>query len=87
MRVKYLLFFILINTTFSEEKGATPADPGARTWSHIDGRKIKAGIVDANSLEVTLRAANGRIGSISMKDLGKEDQNYVKKWLQNNAQT
>ena len=85
MRVKYLLFFILMNTTFSEEKGATPADPGARTWSHIDGRKIKAGIVDANSLEVTLRAPNGRIGSISMKDLGKEDQNYVKKWLQNNA--
>ena len=85
MRVKYFLFFILINTTFSEEKGASPADPGARTWSHIDGRKIKAGIVDANSLEVTLRAPNGRIGSISMKDLGKEDQNYVKKWLQNNA--
>ena len=85
MRVKYFLFFILINTTFSEEKGATPADPGARTWSHIDGRKIKAGIVDANSLEVTLRATNGKIGSISMEDLGKEDQDYVKKWLQNNA--
>ena len=85
MRVKYFLFFILINTTFSEEKEVPPDDPGARTWSHIDGRKIKAGIVDANSSKVTLRAPNGRIGSIPLNDLGKGDQEYIKKWLQNNA--
>ena len=85
MRVKYFLFFILINTSFSEEKEVLPDDPGARTWSHIDGRKIKAGIVDANSSKVTLRAPNGKIGSIPLSNLGKSDQEYIKKWLQNNA--
>ena len=78
MRVKYFLFFILINTTFSEEKEVPPDDPGARTWSHIDGRKIKPGIVDANASKVTLRAPNGIIGSIPLSDLGIGDQEYIK---------
>ena len=30
-------------------------DPGARTWSHMDGRKIKAGIVDVVDKNVILR--------------------------------
>ena len=51
----------------------------------MDGRKIKAGIVDANSDKVTLRAPNGKTGGIALEDLSKGDQEYVKKWIENNA--
>ncbi|RCL30006.1 MAG: hypothetical protein DBX02_05365 [Verrucomicrobia bacterium] len=66
-------------------KDENPSDPGARTWSHVDGREIKAGIVDATDDKVTLRAPNGKNGVIQLKDLSNEDQLYVKKWLNNNA--
>ena len=39
-------------------------DPGARTWSHMDGRKIKAGIVDVVDKNVILRAPNGKSGPV-----------------------
>ena len=66
-------------------KDENSSDPGARTWSHVDGREIKAGIVDATDHKVTLRAPNGKNGVIQLKDLSNEDQLYVKKWLNNNA--
>ena len=77
-----LIFFITLPLV-AEEEAST--DPGARTWSHVDGRKIKAGIVDANSDKVTLRAPNGKTGGIALEDLSKDDQEYVKKWIENNA--
>ena len=53
-------------------KDENPSDPGARTWSHVDGREIKAGIVDATDDKVTLRAPNGKNGVIQLKDLSNE---------------
>ena len=73
-----LIFFITLPLV-AEEEAST--DPGARTWSHVDGRKIKAGIVDANSDKVTLRAPNGKTGGIALEDLSKDDQEYVKNGL------
>ena len=60
-------------------------DPGARTWSHMDGRKIKAGIVDVVDKNVILRAPNGKSGPVPLAKLSKEDQEYIAKWIQNNA--
>lgn len=60
-------------------------DPGARTWSHSDGRKIKAGIVDVVDKNVILKAPNGKSGPVELAKLSKEDQEYIAKWLQNNA--
>jgi len=85
MRILALSLSIFTFLCTLKAKDENPPDPGARTWSHVDGRKLKAGIIDATDEKVTLRAPNGKKGAIKLKDLSNEDQVYVKKWINNNA--
>ena len=85
MRILALSLSIFTFLCSLKAKDENPPDPGARTWSHVDGRKLKAGIIDATDEKVTLRAPNGKKGAIKLKDLSNEDQVYVKKWINNNA--
>lgn len=76
----YALFIPIIG--FGQDK---TEDPGARIWSHLDGRKIKAGIVNVIEKNVILRAPNGKSGPVALAKLSKEDQEYIAKWIQNNT--
>ena len=58
---------------------------GAREWTHLDGRKVKAGIEDADSKKVTLRLTNGKAATIEIAKLSEEDRKHVATWVANNA--
>ena len=86
MRISHFLSFLLIQVTitFSLAQKATE-NPGARTWSHSDGRKIKAGLIEASSDAVVLRLPSGNTGSVELSKLAQADRDYVAVWLKKNA--
>ncbi|RME72866.1 MAG: hypothetical protein D6781_01505 [Verrucomicrobia bacterium] len=56
--------------------------PQARDWTHIDGRIVRAVLVDANTREVTIRReADGRVFRVALTALSKADRDYVRAWL------
>ncbi len=87
MRISHLLSFLLIQSaitlSFAQEAAK---NPGARTWSHSDGRKVKAGLISANADSVTLRLPNGTTGEVKLSKLNQDDRDYVAGWLKKNAQ-
>ena len=83
--IKTLFYFYLLFIPITGIGQDKTEDPGARTWSHLDGRKIKAGIVGVEDKNVILKAPNGKSGSVEMAKLSKEDQEYIAKWILNNA--
>jgi azurin len=83
--IKTLFFFYVLFIPIPGIGQDKIEDPGARTWSHSDGRKIKAGIVDVVDKNVILKAPNGKSGPVELAKLSKEDQEYIAKWIQNNA--
>jgi plastocyanin len=83
--IKFLLSFCFLFIPIAGIGQDKVEDPGARTWSHSDGRRIKAGIVDVVDNNVILKAPNGKSGPVELVKLSKEDQEYIAKWIQNNA--
>ncbi len=83
--IKFLLSFCVLFIPIAGIGQDKVEDPGARTWSHSDGRRIKAGIVDVVDNNVILKAPNGKSGPVELVKLSKEDQEYIAKWIQNNA--
>ena len=86
MRIIHFLFFLILQGTsilgLTQEAEDTP---GARTWSHADGRKIKAGLIEASADSVTLRLPNGNTGPVALTKLSQEDRDYVADWLKKNT--
>ena len=83
--IKFLLSFCFLFIPIAGIGQDKVEDPGARTWSHSDGRRIKAGIVDVVDNNVILKTPNGKSGPVELVKLSKEDQEYIAKWIQNNA--
>tara|TARA_B110000116_G_scaffold269179_1_gene284626 strand:- start:250 stop:2061 length:1812 start_codon:yes stop_codon:yes gene_type:complete len=83
--IKTLFFFYVLFIPIAGIGQDKTEDPGARTWSHSDGRKIKAGIVDVVDKNVILKTPNGKSGPVKLAKLSKEDQEYIAIWIQNNA--
>lgn len=77
-----LLAQVTITLNFAQE---ATENPGARTWSHSDGRKIKAGLIEASSDAVILRLPTGNTGSVKLSKLSQEDRDYVAAWLKKNV--
>ena len=86
MRISHFLSFLLIQVTITFSLGQKATEnPGARTWSHSDGRKIKAGLIEASSDAVVLRLPSGNTGSVELSKLAQADRDYVAVWLKKNA--
>ncbi|MFP6874465.1 MAG: PA14 domain-containing protein [Verrucomicrobiales bacterium] len=86
MRICTVLSLLLaqatLTVTFAQD---ATENPGARTWSHSDGRKVKAGISSATADSVVLRLPNGVLGKVELAQLSRKDRDHVAAWLKNNA--
>ena len=86
MRIAPFLPLLLAQVTLTAVLAQDAIEsPGARTWSHSDGRKVKAGISSATSDSVVLRLPNGVLGKVELTKLSQDDRDHVAAWLKNNA--
>lgn len=76
-----------VNTTSPAPPILTPAESpvyvgsGAREWTHIDGRKVRARIVSATGTHVVFaRMDDQREFTFPLQSLSEVDVDYVKQW-------
>lgn len=60
---------------------ALPEEGAIRTWTAVDGRTVRAALVDRDASTVRLRTADGKIHVVPLARLNPQDRDYVQSML------